>query len=175
MQPAIRGNPGGSSAVLCAALAPQGPVLAVLDTNVLLDLWLFRNPGTLWLAQALRLGTLRWVATPDMLKELALVAARPYPERYTPEPELESPPCMPASPPKPCTALRCRDRSDQMFVDLGWALQAPLLTRDRALLALKRRAMRLGLLIDTPEAMRARWLQAPDLNNDRNEDIRCAP
>ena len=66
----------------------------------------------------------------------------------------------------PCTtaaALRCADSDDQKFIDLGLALAgsggaALLLTRDRAVLRLARRAHAQGLWIGPPE----RWRDPAD-------------
>ena len=49
-----------------------------MDTNVVLDLWLFRNPGLVWLASAVASGSLQWVATAAMLEELSHVRIRRF-------------------------------------------------------------------------------------------------
>ena len=46
--------------------------MVVLDTNVVLDLWLFEDPRFAGLAQALS-HSLRWVATAEMREELSRV------------------------------------------------------------------------------------------------------
>ena len=54
-------------------------------------------------------------------------------------------------------SLVCRDASDQVFIDLARQRgPAVLLTRDRALLALRRRAAALGVLISTAAAWQPR-------------------
>lgn len=123
----------------------------VIDTNVLLDLWLFRNPGVGWLASALGQGRLHWLATAAMLDELAQVRARDFAARHCALPELYQPPAhRVATPPAPAP-LRCRDPSDQKFLDLACHWRCALLSRDRHLLSLQRRARRFGLLILRPE------------------------
>jgi predicted nucleic acid-binding protein len=59
-------------------------------------------------------------------------------------------------------ALRCRDPDDQVFIDLALAQRAGwLLTRDKALLALARRAGPLGTTILRPDAWAAASAAAP--------------
>lgn len=162
MQTGIRGNPGPLPCSIDAALEPQTGAWVVLDTNILLDLWLFRNPATAWAAEALRTGALRWIATQAMLDELMLVSCRSFPARYTPSPALRSAPHRTVPTPPACRELRCRDSSDQMFIDLALEARAPLWTRDRDLLALRRKASRQGLLIETPEEARLRMRHLTD-------------
>src|SRR3954470_23794753 len=49
----------------------------VLDTNVVLDVLVFGDPGARALADGLATGTLRWLATHAMREELARVLAYP--------------------------------------------------------------------------------------------------
>jgi len=131
----------------------------VLDTNVVLDWLLFRNPGCEPLAEALTSGRALWVATAAMHDELAHVLARGVLQVWRPD--------MPAitaarerwahtiaarlGPPQP--RLRCTDPDDQKFIDLALQLgSASLLSRDRAVLKLARRAREAGIAILTPEA-----------------------
>ena len=61
---------------------------------------------------------------------------------------------VPARPPALTLPLRCTDPEDQMFIDLAVQLGgATLLSRDRAVLKLARRAQAYGVSILTPE----RW------------------
>ena len=147
-------------------LAPApGPTrsrpVVVLDTNVVLDWLLFRDPSSTPLARAILGRQLRWVATAPMRGELAevlrrgLAAARRVDSadvlgQWDAHAELRSePPRLPAAMLPPCT-----DVDDQKFLDLAHASGACwLLSRDKALLRLARRAAGLGLVISTPE----RW------------------
>ncbi len=135
--------------------APRPELDLVLDTNVLLALWLFQDPTLEPLRRALDAGRVRWIATSAMLEELDQVASRPFPARYRPSSELRSPPAQlqlaPASP----APWRCRDGADQKFLDLAWALQLPLCSRDRDLLSLRRRGAARGLRIEPPEQTQA--------------------
>ena len=135
---------------------PDAPARIVLDTNVLLDFWVFDDPGTRWLAAALsrRPGAaLRSAATE---REFVDVLARP---RFGVSPELQrdivrrwqaASAFVEAAAPAP---LFCSDPGDQKFLDLACAARAPLLlTKDRALLRLARRARAFGLAIARPDA-----------------------
>jgi len=141
-----------------AATSP--PAIAVLDTNVVLDLLLFRDPGAAALDAALGAGRLRWLTTDAMLDELADVLRRPFAAGWalTPAEVLAAAharcertmPAASAAPPAP----RCTDPDDQKFIDLACALPAAwLFSRDRALLRLARAAQPRGVRVLTP----ARW------------------
>ena len=131
----------------------------VLDTNVVLDWLVFRNPGCAPLAAALQARRVRWVATAAMLDELAHVLKRGLGARWSVDDaawrDAWQRHAEPVPVPEPARTLpRCSDPDDQKFLDL--ALTAParwLLTRDRALLKLARRARAYGVEVLTPE----RW------------------
>ena len=132
----------------------------MLDTNAVLDLHLFVDPGAAKLRQALAEGSLRWHATSAMLAELAAVLARPFGPRWESQRERLLADRIWAGRtelwPEPSAvdgALRCADPSDQKFIDLALHIGTRwLVTRDRALLVLKRRAAERGLSIVTPAA-----------------------
>jgi len=134
--------------------------IAVLDTNVVLDWLLFQNPCmTPWVA-ALTAGRVRWQASPAMRNELAHVLERGLASARgaTPQPCLAAwdrwAEMVPALPAAPARRLHCTDPDDQMFIDLAQTQGARwLLTRDRALLRLARRARAQGIEVSTPE----RW------------------
>lgn len=130
---------------------------AVLDTNVLLDWWVFRDPrGARWRDEVLA-GRIRWLACPRMRLEFERQLGRTVLARWSPDAaaalagfDTHARP-LPDPPPAPPT-LRCRDGDDQVFIDLALSGGARwLLTHDRDLLALARRARRLGLEILKPE------------------------
>jgi predicted nucleic acid-binding protein len=141
---------------------PSPPLILVLDTNVVLDWLLFADAAVAPLARLITTRQARWVATDAMHQELEHVLTRSRSEvwqvastgiltnwgRWV-EPAVAQPPSL-AQP------LRCSDPDDQKFIDL--ALQvgaAALLSRDRAVLKLTRRAKAAGLDIVTPTA----WAQ----------------
>ncbi len=134
---------------------PSAPGV-VLDTNVVLDWLVFRNPRVAPLAEALQSGGLRWLATPPMRDELAHMLGHQSLARWEPNAEQAltvfdglvtvcsaAPPCR----------LRCTDPDDQVFVDLAFAQRVVwLITHDRALLKLARRAREHGIAVLTPAA-----------------------
>jgi uncharacterized protein len=145
-------------ACVLAGTPPVGPPIAVLDTNVVLDLLLFRDPGCAGLQAALDTAGIRWLATPAMREELAHVLARGGLDGWAPDlahiwsqwDRLCTPwpqPALVAAEPR----LRCTDPDDQKFIDLALASAARwLLTRDRAVLALARRLRESGIEVVTP-------------------------
>lgn len=122
----------------------------VIDTNVVLDVFVFSDTAAEPLRRALAAGEVDWLATPPMRRELARVLG--YPQIV---PRLAfyalSANAVLASfdrlarlvevAPKAC--YTCRDADDQRFIDLAVAHQAQLLSKDRAVTSM---AKRLGLL-----------------------------
>lgn len=136
---------------------PETSPLLVLDTPAVLDAWWFCNPRMTVVREAIVGGRVTWWATPRMRQEISIVTARPALQRWRPEGE------HPLArfdqwarliePPAPDPRLRCRDASDQGFIDLALALApAWLLTADRDLLSLARRARARGVTIAGPAA-----------------------
>ena len=131
----------------------------VLDTNVVLDWLLFRNPGCEPLAEALTSGRALWVATAAMHDELrtCLHAAcckcgdptcRRSPRRATAGHTRSLPSLGHCS--RACAAPIRTIRSSSTS---RCSSAAPsLLSRDRAVLKLARRARDAGIAILTPEA-----------------------
>lgn len=146
------------------APAPAGSRLAVIDTNVWLDLYFFRDPDAQPLAAAL--DSPHWMAAgcEQTEAELSAVLQRPG---FCSSPGQRSHllecvrqwqdrtrlfPLDAAAP------WRCRDPHDQKFLDLAFATQATvLLTKDKALLALNRKAQRCGLAIIAPRDFGTRF------------------
>lgn len=136
----------------------------VLDTNVVLDWLVFKDPSCAALGAALVSGRVSWVASTAMRDELAHVLARGACHAWAPDlPGLWSawdrsanivepqPWPQPGSP-------RCTDPDDQKFIDLGLQVGASaLLSWDRAVLRCARRARVLGLNILTPRAWALSW------------------
>ena len=132
--------------------------IVVLDTNVVLDWLVFRNPACAALGDALAAATLRWCASAAMRHELAHVLGRGVAQARRPDlavlwtqwerhcVELATPAFV-----APPMRLRCTDTEDQMFIDFSLAHGARwLLSRDGAVLKLARRARPFGLTILTP-------------------------
>ena len=146
----------------------------VVDTNRVLDVWLFHDPSTAALEHALCSGTMRWLATPAMRAELARVLGYPAIVR-----QLEGRRVAPATvlaafgaharlvAPGPRAPVACRDPDDQMFLDLALAHHADLYSRDRALLELARRLLPLGVRVVAGDCPREIGAPAEQVNNAR--------
>lgn len=135
-----------------APACTAGRELVVLDTNIVLDLWVFRDAGAQALAQALEADRLHWLATRAMREELARVlgyapiAARLAAgaidaaevlqqfDRYADRVEAPAP-----------SSVRCADPDDQKFIDLAVWHRARLLSKDRAILCMQKRLLALGI------------------------------
>jgi putative PIN family toxin of toxin-antitoxin system len=127
---------------------------AVLDTNVLLDFWVFDDPGARPLRAAVEDGRVAAVRSGACVDELTQVIMR---ERFDLATEVRFAILRHwdrlAAPVERVHAapLACTDPRDQMFLDLAYTARADwLVTRDKALLRLARRARADGLRIVTP-------------------------
>ena len=139
------------------------PAGIVLDTNVVLDWLVFRNPACQPLVQELTAGRLCWLATPAMRDELGHVLGRGVGAAWRPDHDTiwaawaqhaTEVPAVATSGEK--SRVCCTDADDQKFIDLALGHPARwLLSRDRAVLKLARRARAFGLDILTPEAWAA--------------------
>lgn len=125
----------------------------VLDTNIVLDLFIFSDPATHTLLAALQSGSLRWIATPRMRDELERVLA------YTHiVPRMAFYAVSAASvlaqfdnfvhivDAAPRASAVCQDPDDQVFIDLAVAHQVMLLSKDRAVTSMKKRLLALGVI-----------------------------
>jgi len=131
--------------------APGSRRALVLDTNIVLDLLVFADPATALLPGLLASGTLRWIATAGMRSELARVLA--YPQiaprvafyGLAPEGVLAR---FDAAVQTVEAAARaraiCTDTDDQAFIDLAAAHGAILLSKDKAVLRLRKRLLACG-------------------------------
>lgn len=133
---------------------------AVIDTNVVLDWLVFRDPGCNALAAAVEAGTLHWLLTPAMKQEYERVFRRSTFARWHRRSidavsrwaRMAAPPCWRGTD----RQLRCSDPDDQKFIDLALASNARwLFTRDKALLRMARRAALRGSGVLTPAAWAA--------------------
>lgn len=135
---------------------------AVIDTQVIMDWLVFGDAAVKPIATEIQGRRLTWVGTPAMRAELLHVLQRGVAASWSPDiaaverafdtwcmPILEAPP--------PAVRLVCRDPDDQMFIDLAVAQQCTwLISRDKALLALAKRARQFGVSVLTPQA----WLRS---------------
>ena len=128
----------------------------VLDTNILLDLFVFADPLAAPLREQLDAGALDWIATPPMREELDRVLA--YPQivprmAYYQRSHAQVLACFDAGArlvaPAPKAAVTCKDADDQKFIDLAVAHAAILLSKDRAVLSLRKRLLAHGAQVAT--------------------------
>ena len=122
----------------------QAPVRRVLDTNIVLDLWVFDEPKAKALRTSLESGRTQWLATAAMREELARVLAYPQIAKRLTHRQL------PASavlghfdrwaqllPDAPKAPYACKDADDQKFIDLAVAHTADLHSKDAQVLCMK--------------------------------------
>jgi len=145
--------------------APVDPPCIVLDTNVVLDWLYFRDARCAALADAIIARRVRWIASAPMRDEIEHVLARGTLGTRWPEGPASVragwqrwATMVDASPATTPLALRCTDGDDQKFIDLAITARAvALLSADRAVLKVARRASAYGLAITTV----SRWRPVP--------------
>lgn len=141
--------------------------LIVLDTQVVMDWLVFKEPSIQPLVSCIEAKELRWIGVPAMKAELLHVLGRGIAASFAPDlgliEEKFTQLCELRQQPAPAVHLRCRDSDDQVFIDLAVAEGARwLVSRDRAVLALRKRASRAALEIVSPQAwIQQRQKQAP--------------
>ena len=130
----------------------------VIDTNIVLDLWLFEDPATVPLRAALQSGRITHLATSSMREELARVLTYPHIVKRMAKSNTQAQDILqrfddhllaaePAAK-APCT---CKDPDDQKFIDLAVAHAVPLLSKDAAILCMKKRLFQAGVLLNPAE------------------------
>lgn len=141
------------------------PNRLVLDTNVLLDLFVFRDPRWAALMLALQHGKVEAVSRADCRDEWRHVLRYPHlplseETRPAAQAQFDALITMVTAPATGAPLPACSDRDDQKFLELARDSQASMLvTKDKALLKLTRRTARAGLFrILTPEA----WVREHD-------------
>lgn len=150
----------------------NAPLHLVLDTNTVLALWLFRDPGLTTLAALIDGGATMLYSRDDALEELRHVLAyaqfgadtvtqagilAAYRERVVRLPPAGFPGTSGHVP--PAVLPPCRDRDDQKFLEIALASGVcALITRDRDLLRLRRhRLIRDRFAILRPEDWQQRY------------------
>lgn len=155
----------GTAAVASDSNAPAsatGKPRFVIDTNVVLDLWLYADPHTVVLRSALGAQAIDWVATARMREELARVLAYPHiAARLLKDSasaddvlaQFDGYARMVAAPAK--ASVTCKDPDDQCFIDLAVAQQASCVSKDKAVLTMARRLEKLGAGAAKPQGFAA--------------------
>lgn len=154
------------------------PKRLVLDTNVCLDLFVFRDPRWHVLLAALKNGDVEAVTRADCRMEWLIVLNYPHlPLDATSKSQstLEFDALITCLPTETISITEprlpvCKDRDDQKFLELARDAHADvLITKDKALLKLAKRTARAGLfLIMRPDA----WVQDTAAENDC---VQCPP
>ncbi|MGJ7511568.1 putative toxin-antitoxin system toxin component, PIN family [Variovorax sp. GT1P44] len=127
----------------------------VIDTNIVLDLLVFDDPGRAPLAAALAAGEFDWLATGAMRDELARVLGYPLIVERLAAKGRGAGDVLAAFDAKAQVVERvpgrascvCRDPDDQIFIDLAVAHRARLLSKDRAVLSMRKRLAALGVAV----------------------------
>lgn len=137
----------------------QRPVpLAVLDTNVVLDLWYWNDRKCSQLKKALSAGALRAVSSSSCLKELAAVLARPVFELSVSEKKSLLETVLSSvwvAKPTVEALVRCKDAEDEKFLNLAFEIEADyLFTKDKRVLRAGRKLRALGTQTLTPADFR---------------------
>lgn len=134
-------------------MTPTTTVL-VLDTNVVLDLFVYEDPATVPLREHLADAQIRWLATPVMREELRRVLAYPQVVKRMEARSLVAETVLEAFDARvqtvgvaPKAPYTCKDADDQQFIDLAVLHGATLLSKDKAVLCMGKRLARLGVAV----------------------------
>lgn len=132
--------------------APAWPTPVVIDTNIVLDLWVYQDPATPPLLAALQEGAVQWLATAPMREELLRVLDYPHIAKRRERDGVSAAAVLAhfdALAQLQDVAAKapyvCKDEDDQKFIDLAVAHQALLLSKDKQVLRLTNRLARLGV------------------------------
>ena len=133
----------------------QVPQAWVIDTNIVLDLWLFEDPSTIPLRAALQSGAISHLATGSMRDELERVLTYPHIIKRMAKSNIQAPDILNrfdeyqlAAEPAAKAACTCKDPDDQKFIDLAVAHAVPLLSKDKAILCMKKRLLQSGVVLN---------------------------
>jgi predicted nucleic acid-binding protein len=144
-------------------MTTEQPILAVLDTNIVLDLFLFQDPRTDSLRQSLASGQLGWIATQHMRNELERVltyshivaklefynkSSSDILKQFDQLAQITGQPLSKAP-------YVCKDTDDQVFIDLAYVLaqqhsgqQIHLISKDKAILSMRKRLEKLSICVN---------------------------
>jgi len=123
----------------------------ILDTNIILDTFVFNDPAAKPLLSALQTGALQWIATAPMREELERVLAYPKIVKRLGFYQLQAADVLAHFDTLVLTVdvaakatIVCKDPDDQKFIDLAVAHKALVLSKDNAVLCMKKRLLALG-------------------------------
>jgi len=140
-------------------MIPKSPARLVLDTNICLDLFVYRDPRWHRLLQSMEAGKVSCVTREDCRNEWVLVleyARFALDDRAKQGALEEFDRLIRLADTEPTSDVKlpvCKDRDDQKFLELAASSRADyLVSKDKALLKLARRTRKLGLFdIISPE------------------------
>ena len=134
--------------------AAVAPVRVVLDTNIVLDLWLYKDAATPALLAALEGKAIQWLATKVMRDELERVLAYTHIVKRLAFSQLKAEDILAQwdahaqlMPIAPKCQFVCKDGDDQKFIDLAAQHQTQLISKDKAVLTMRNRMARLGVAV----------------------------
>jgi putative PIN family toxin of toxin-antitoxin system len=126
----------------------------ILDTNIVLDLFVYSDPRYTNIREGLQGGSLAWHATRAMRDELAAVLVYPQIARRLVANQQTASDVLAIMDARvtwvavaPKSPFTCKDKDDQMFIDLASQMQCLLISKDKAVLALRSRLARLGATV----------------------------
>ncbi len=129
-------------------------VRVVLDTNIVLDLWLYEDAATPALLEALESKSVQWLATQVMRDELERVLAYTHIASRLAFSQLKTQDILAQwdahaqlMPVAPKCQFVCKDGDDQKFIDLAAQHQTQLISKDKAVLTMRNRMARLGVAV----------------------------
>lgn len=144
------------------ALADEPARPVVVDTNVALDLLIFSDPRTAPLRTLLAQGRLAWIATQVMRDELERVLAYPHIVGRMDYYRVGAEQVLAAFDAQvrlvdiaPKVAYVCKDADDQKFIDLAATHRAILLSKDKAVICMRKRLANLGADVATALVLEA--------------------
>ena len=125
---------------------------AVLDTNIVLDLFVFDDQAARVLKHRLEASEFQWLATQAMRDELERVLAYPKIAPRVAYYKLDTAQVLASFDRHTCTVepapqagVTCKDADDQKFIDLAVAHRSILLSKDAAVLTRRKRLAALGV------------------------------
>ena len=134
--------------------AVAAPVRVVLDTNIVLDLWLYKDTATPALLEALESKTVQWLSTQVMRDELERVLAYTHIVKRLAFSQLSAQDILDQfdahaqlMPIAPKAMFVCKDVDDQKFIDLAAEHKTQLISKDKAVLTMRNRMARLGAAV----------------------------
>ena len=141
------------NAELSAGVA-TAPVRVVLDTNIVLDLWLYKDPAAVALIEALETKAVQWLATQVMRDELERVLAYTHIVKRLAFSQLTAQDILAQfdahaqlMPIAAKALFICKDGDDQKFIDLAAEHKTQLISKDKAVLTMRNRMARLGVTV----------------------------